>query len=109
VPFVKLVNVIGLDAICVYVGLLFTEYSYVVIGDPFGAEAVKFITNVLFDVFAERPVGADGGPAGVIETALDSVPEPTTLTARSLMLYVVPLVNPPIVTGLDVSTGENAV
>ena len=41
--------------------------------------------------------------------AEEAVPAPSAFTARSLTVYEVPLVRPPMVTGDEVSTGESAV
>jgi hypothetical protein len=49
------------------------------------------------------------GAAGFTDTADEALPAPAAFTAFNLMLYVVPFVRPEIVTGLEVSAGENAV
>ena len=58
---------------------------------------------------AEREVGADGVVLGVTDAEVDAAPAPLTFTAFNVTLYVVPLVRPVMVTGLDVTGGLNAV
>ena len=53
--------------------------------------------------------GAAGANTGVTETPLDAVLSPTSLVSMILIEYVVPFVNPVIVSGLLVTAGEKAV
>ena len=48
---------------------------------------------------ATRAAGASGAATGVTLTALEAALVPTLLIARSLTVYVVPLVKPVMVTG----------
>ena len=57
---------------------------------------------------ADPPPPPPPPDVGVTDTADDSTPSPTSLTATSLMEYVVPLVRPEIVTGLVESAGVRA-
>jgi hypothetical protein len=56
----------------------------------------------------EDIVGASGTVAGVPSIAALAPPAPWELIARILTVYVVPLVRPLIVIGLDVVAGDTA-
>ena len=76
---------------------------------PFAAPAVNATETEPFPGVATNDVGAAGTARGVTETADDAVPSPATFTARNLTLYVLEFDRPVIVTGDEVTAGENAV
>ena len=76
---------------------------------PFAAPAVNDTETDESPGVATRSVGAAGTARGVTDTADDAAPSPATFTARNLTLYELPFDRPVIVTGDDVTDGENAV
>ena len=85
-----------------------TRYWYLVIAAPPVAAGVNDTDADPSPATATSPVGAAGTVRGVTDTGSDAAPAPTEFTARSRRLYEVPFVSPGIVTGLDVTAGENA-
>ncbi len=61
---------------------------------------MKAVETWPFPEVATSDVSASVVVAGVLVTAADSMPSPTEFTARSLILWLVPLVRPVITTGL---------
>jgi hypothetical protein len=83
---------------------------YEVIGEPPTlVGGVKLTATNPLPGVADIPVGASGAVPGVPETVADAALTPIALTALSCTLYVVPLVNPVMTTGLIFCAGETAV
>ena len=80
-----------------------------VIAAPPFEPAVNDSNTEAFPGVATNDVGAAGTVRGVTDTADDAAPSPATFTARNLTLYELPFDRPVIVTGDDVTDGENAV
>ena len=81
----------------------------VIADPPLLDDGVKAIDTWVSLGVALRPVGAFGVVTGIAVNVGEAVPVPTELTARSPIVYVVPLARPVIVAGLAVTAGLNTV
>src|SRR5665213_3728504 len=68
---------------------------------PLSVGALQLTSADAVSEMAEVAVGAPGAVNGVAVPGFDAVPLPTALSARTFTVYVVPLVRPLIVNGLD--------